>query len=640
MNNLSHSSYIKPLKFRYDINFLRAISVIAVIIYHFNKTYLKGGWLGVDLFFFISGYLIFNKLYLGIHHDRSFLRVFYKKRFLRLTPALLFMTILSSLINYFVLTPYELLLHLKSAFYSNIYLSNFFYSNLDFYNSPSNKYLTLLHTWSLGIEEQFYIIIPLLIYPFIKNFQTLKKFLVLASLISLFINIFFNSNYIFYSTIFRIWEFLAGSIFLIFEKYLKKIIKIKTTYLGLFIIGLSFYFFNDEYILSIVPKVVLIFGVILFLKDENINNFFVNSKSMQFTGKISYSLYLYHQPILALYFIQNDKVQTLSIIEKITFFSSLLIISYLSWKFIELGFNNLTIFKYILLLYFLIIIAFGLIIFDIPDNFYTLNIPNRLFLLKVKEDAIVEKDGKSCNNRTVEETCIFYSSNAAENIYILSDSSLRTLTTSILNNKNFEGYNIIHFTGNDCIFIFGQHPSKNSCPNKNVESKNQFGFSISNSTIIYGARFPRYFTGKGFNNGYVEELNDISVIPNLKQEIQNTLDILEKNNNKIILIYPIPEQGWNVPELFFYKKLDPFSTVSYPSNIWYDRQKESVEFLDSLNLKNVVRIYPTEIFCDSFIKNECIGAINGNIYYADDDHLNLIGSDLLTELISNNLFNK
>ena len=80
---------INELSFRKDLNFLRAVAVIGVIIYHFDKNLLVGGWLGVDLFFFISGYLISNKLILGLRTQNNYFRIFFKKRFLRLTPALI-----------------------------------------------------------------------------------------------------------------------------------------------------------------------------------------------------------------------------------------------------------------------------------------------------------------------------------------------------------------------------------------------------------------------------------------------------------------------------------------------------------------------------------------------------------------------
>jgi len=630
---------INELSYRKDINLLRALAVIGVLVYHFDKKLLSGGWLGVDLFFFISGYLISNKLILGLRSQDNYFRIFFKKRFLRLTPALISTSIFSSLFAYNFLSPAELKLHFDSVFYSLVYISNFFYTNLDFYNSPNNKYLTMLHTWSLGIEEQFYILLPLiLVFIYKKNKQIVSTFTLLI-IFSLIFNFFTMSEDLFYNPLGRFWEFLAGSLFMIFENFLRNTIKVKTSILGIFLIVFSFFVFEDTAINNAFPKFIALLGCSLFLL-EKLDNYFVNFKLIQTLGNISYSLYLFHQPIIAFMFIQNDKVNELSFYSKLLIISMLFVIAYFNWKFVENSFKNFKYFKIMIAFYFATVVFSGLIIFDIPDNFKILNIPNKIFLLKVKDSDILSLDGKSCNNRSVEESCTIVSKPENDSIYILGDSSLRTLSSSLLQNPKISSYNLIHFTGNDCIFIFDKNPTEDSCPNKNIEEKTEFGKNIKDSIIVYGARFPVYFSGTGFDNGTVKEDTEVFVIDNLKEEIVKTLKIFEENNNLIILIYPIPAQGWNVPELFFYKDLPSDATVSYQNKVWIERQKEAVEFLDSLDLQKVKRIYPSDIFCKNIVDGACVGAFNGNVYYSDDDHLSLKGSSFISNEIMNYLSEK
>ena len=623
---------INELSYRKDINLIRAIAVIGVLIYHFDKNLLSGGWLGVDLFFFISGYLISNKLILGLRSQDNYFRIFFKKRFLRLTPALLSTSIFSSLFAYNFLSPTELKLHLDSAFYSLIYISNFFYTNLDFYNSPNNKYLTMLHTWSLGIEEQFYVLLPIiLVFVYKKNKQIVSTFTLLI-IFSLVFSFFTISEDLFYNPLGRFWEFLAGSIFMIFENFLRNNIKAKTSAFGMFLILFSFFVFEDTAINNTFPKFIALLGCSLFLL-EKLDNYFINFKLIQTLGNISYSLYLFHQPIIAFMFIQNDKISELNFYSKLIIIFILFVLAYFNWKFIEISFKDFKFFKIMVAVYFVTVIFSGLIIFDIPDNFKILNVPNKIFLLKIKDSDILSLDGKSCNNRSVEESCTIISKPENDTIYILGDSSLRTLSTSLIENPKISNYNLIHFTGNDCIFIFDKNPTEESCPNKSIEKKNEFGKNIKDSIIIYGARFPVYFSGTGFDNGTVKEDIEMVVIDSLKEEIVKTLKTFDEKNNLIILIYPIPTQGWNVPELFFYKDLPINSTVSYPSEVWFERQKEAVEFLDSLDLQNVKRIYPSDIFCKNIVEGDCVGAINGNVYYSDDDHLSLKGSRFISNEI-------
>lgn len=633
-------SEVRPIFYRNDLNFLRGLAVLAVLVYHFEKIYLPGGWLGVDLFFFISGYLIYNKLFLGLNKDKSYIFEFYKKRFLRLTPSLLTVSLSSTIFYYFFLSPSDYFIHLKSTFYSLIYISNFFFLDFDFYSSPSNKYLTMLHTWSLGIEEQFYLLLPIIMILLLSYKKNIIFYIFSFFLISVILTNYFSDEHIFYNPITRFWEFLSGAIFMQFEPLIKKKIAIKKPQLGFIIILFSLMFFPDTTITDTLPKIVLFFGVILFLTVQNYDNFLVNNYFFQFSGKISYSLYLFHQPFFALLFIQNDKIQALNYIETLVIFLALFLFSYLNWKFVENKINQNKYFKILIIFFIIVICIFSLTIFDFPDDIEFFNLANKLFLLKVKEDGIVSQNGISCNNRKVEETCIFNRSSENKDIYILSDSSLRTLSASMLSNEKFDNYNIIHFTGNDCLFIFGKNISKNSCPNKEISKKDKFGNSIKDSIIIYGGRYPRYFTGKGFFNGVVQEDNDILVEINLKKEIESTLEIFQKNNNIVVLVYPIPEQGWNIPELFYYKNLPQDATVSYPYEIWLNRENESKNYLDSIELKNIIRIYPTEIFCDTLVRNECLGAFNGILYYADDDHLSLEGSNLLAELIASAIKDK
>ena len=159
---------VKELSFRYDINFLRALSVFAVIIYHIDKKFLPGGWLGVDIFFFISGYLISNKILNDLKNGKFKFKNFYIKRIKRILPAVISSLIFTIPFAFILLPPKELYLYLSSFQSTLFFYSNIFFQNLDFYNTPSTKYFPLLHMWSLSIEEQFYILFPMVLFVIYK----------------------------------------------------------------------------------------------------------------------------------------------------------------------------------------------------------------------------------------------------------------------------------------------------------------------------------------------------------------------------------------------------------------------------------------------------------------------------------------
>ena len=125
----------------------------------------------------------------------------------------------------------------------------------------------------------------------------------------------------------------------------------------------------------------------------------------------------------------------------------------------------------------------------------------------------------------------------------------------------------------------------------------------------------------------------MNTLVDIELEVTKTINQLLKNDNIIILIYPIPTQGWNVPNLFFYEKFEWGETVAYQSNIWQERSKKSNKIYDSFKSSKIVRVYPEEVFCEDLLENYCVGAIDGKILYSDDDHLSIEGAYFISNLV-------
>ncbi len=628
---------VEKLNFREDINFLRALAVLSVITYHIKPEFLPGGWLGVDMFFFISGYLISNKIIVDLNNGEFKFKDFYKKRIKRILPALFSVLIFTIPFAYILLPPKDLYIYLNSFVSSVLFYSNFFFQNLDFYNSPNSKLFPLLHMWSLSIEEQYYIIFPIilfLIYKFRK--RHLFSFLIILTLFSIFLNVIDFGNIMFYQLHFRIWEFFIGVIFTFTSKKFE--FSTNTKIIGLSVMLFSLISFNDSMINIFYTKFICLLGVFLYLsktkityKVEAVNQI----KIIQHIGLISYSLYLFHQPIFVFLRIFESNVRELSFYVLPLSLLFLFFISHLNWKLIETPFQqNFTNKKQLVLFgsFFALVLSTTTLLYE--DSFVNKfsDLPSKVLLLSFKNQDVVSQNGVSCDNRTVDDTCVFTSPLAKQNIYVIGDSSLRTLSSALLESSEIKNYNLIHFGGNDCMFLLNTKVSKESCPKKEITEMDNFIRNINNSIVVYGGRIPRYLSGKGFDNTFVAENNDILVIDDFEIKLIETIEFLA-NKNQIILLYPIPEQGWNIPELYFYKKVEWGETVSYPSFIWYERTQKSNNLLNSIKSENILRIYPDEIFCDSFVKDECVGAINEMIFYSDDDHLSIEGSRLLAKKI-------
>ena len=628
---------VKVLTFRHDINFLRATSVFAVVIYHIDKNLLPGGWLGVDIFFLISGYLISNKILNDLKSGNFKFKNFYIKRIKRILPALISSLIFTVPFAFILLPPQELYLYLSSFQSTLFFYSNYFFQNLDFYNTPSTKYFPLLHMWSLSIEEQFYLLFPIVLFVIYKF---LRKNLLIVLYVITFISIIFNlldfGNSIFYQLHFRIWEFLFGVLYMLFENKIK--LRVASKHIGLLALFSAFILFHDGMINNVFTKIFCLFSIILYLsgnEESQLTNFLNKNKIIQQLGMISFSLYLFHQPVFVFYRIYNDKVNELSNVTFIPLIIFLLLISYINWKFVEIPFQKkfFNQKKILLSLAFFILSAVSLSL--LQDNSFLnrfTDLPKKALLLSFKNQDVISQNGVNCENRSVQQICEFKGDKANQNIVILGDSSLRTLSTALLEQKNINNYNLFHFGGDDCLYLKGVKLSENSCPNKDIASMDSFVSKIENSIIIYGGRIPRYLSGTGFDNSFAKENNDIKVIKNFEEKLLETLEFLQ-NKNKVILLYPIPEQGWNVPELYFYGKFEWGDTISYPSSIWYERVQNSNKILDKVSSKNLLRIYPEKIFCDSFLKDECVAAYKDSIYYQDDDHLSIEGARLLANEI-------
>ena len=144
---------IKRVKFRNDINGLRAIAVLSVVLYHADVELFSAGFLGVDIFFLISGFLISNQIISELNSGQFSFKTFYFKRIKRILPALLYILLLTIPFSYILLSPKALIEYTRSLISSIFFYSNFFFQNLDFYNSSPADYMPLLHTWSLSVEE-------------------------------------------------------------------------------------------------------------------------------------------------------------------------------------------------------------------------------------------------------------------------------------------------------------------------------------------------------------------------------------------------------------------------------------------------------------------------------------------------------
>ena len=344
------------IDYRPEIDGLRAIAVLLVILYHaeisFNNNILfQFGFIGVDIFFVISRYLITCLILkeLKINKKFSFLN-FYERRARRLLPALFFVMVFSLPLAWFYLLPNNFLDYSKSIIFSIFFIFNFYFhfTGLE-YGAPDSLLKPFLHTWSLAVEEQFYIIFPILLIIIFKYFQ---KYLFKILIIIFFVSLFFaeysarnnpSANFYFLHT--RMWELIAGSFLAYFEIF--KDNKKNNQYFnnfgslfGLILIAIYFFLYNKDTLhpslLTLIPVIGTCF-IIQFCRQRNWLKLILSSKLFVGVGLISYSLYLWHYPIFA---IARVKDSTPSEYDKFEWIALTFILSLITYFLVEKFFKN------------------------------------------------------------------------------------------------------------------------------------------------------------------------------------------------------------------------------------------------------------------------------------------------------------
>jgi peptidoglycan/LPS O-acetylase OafA/YrhL len=325
--------------YRNDIDGLRAIAVLAVIAFHFG--FFSNGYLGVDVFFVISGYLITSIVFREATENSFSVVSFYLRRIRRIIPLVVFTLTVSLIIGVNVMLPDDL-----ENLAQSIVATNFFGNNVlqlitthDYWNIV-NEYKPLMHTWSLGVEEQFYFIYPILFLTFgnSKRIKYILPILILLSISSLLLFLFYSdANSKFYLIQYRFWELSLGGIGAILTVNRSINGKCKFIFLLSLISVFFFEIFND---LKILFTVLATLGLLLTSNKNQykLSSFILENKMLVFIGKISFSLYMWHQVVLAFYRYAFSDSITISVVILLSII--ILILSAFSYYFIEQIFRD------------------------------------------------------------------------------------------------------------------------------------------------------------------------------------------------------------------------------------------------------------------------------------------------------------
>tara|TARA_Y100001933_G_scaffold123686_1_gene123425 strand:+ start:537 stop:2666 length:2130 start_codon:yes stop_codon:yes gene_type:complete len=618
----------KNRKYIRSIDGLRAFAVVAVILNHFNKDFLSSGYLGVDIFFVISGYVITLSLTNANEKSLSkFLLSFYFKRIKRLIPALIFFIVPTSiLICFFNPKPVTSLYTGMTSLFglSNIYL---FYKSTDYFGQ-SAELNPFTHTWSLGIEEQFYIFFPFLLWftgysrdikNSIKNLIFILSILFILSLFSFYY--FYGDNhpasYFLISS--RCWEIIAGCItFLLFGKrYKVENIKIwnKSSNISLLLLSIIL-LMPSQYNYISTPTIVLLTCNLLSNIDDLRKNKLLNQRILVFIGKISFSLYLWHWGIISL----SKWTIGMSIMTLPIQILLIILLSYFSYAYVENPIRRIKSTNYAKG-YFVGISSIGIAFLGLKfvqqnylDNLYLgkkieENLSTTGMQISKKYSQLVFKDSgyeKACNpchwtcgqisKRNIEKCGNTKLSNKNK-IWIVGDSHSSYLQPAGAYLANKLDYD---------LFIFGK--AGNTFPSQNFKLHEKYDSSLnyvlnlkkeqtigyeylinnfkSKDIIIITQRFPLYFgpdfeelydTNKKFIKFYDSKNNQINREQFYKiwlKDITKFLEIAKSKSVNVFIISPLPE----FPEIYFRRNFSDCGTNWFNKPFNYCRPSDKELF--------------------------------------------------------------
>ncbi|WP_439371519.1 acyltransferase family protein [Bradyrhizobium sp. DASA03120] len=331
-----------PHNYRPDIDGLRAVAVLSVVIFHAfpDEAWLPGGFVGVDVFFVISGYLISRILFSEIEQRRFSLASFYRRRIRRIFPALAVCLAAVLAYGFVVLMPSQLAQLGKQVFFGAAFLSNFALWRESGYFDSAATSKPLLHLWSLGIEEQFYILWPPLLWIAFKLKAAIGRLIVALLVASFAVNIavsLTDTSSDFYLPISRFWELLAGAALawrpdINLKGGLKHVISLA----GMAAVLISARLFASEMRfpgwLALLPVAGAV-AVILAGSNAVINKAILSNRVAVSIGLISYPLYLWHWPLIAFSYVIRGKPPTLFMAFGIVIAS--LLLAWATYRFIE-----------------------------------------------------------------------------------------------------------------------------------------------------------------------------------------------------------------------------------------------------------------------------------------------------------------
>ena len=642
------------LNYRPEIDGLRAVAVLLVIVHHLGFSALSGGYIGVDVFFVISGYLITKIIAAEMQYGGFSLKNFYKRRIIRLAPAFFLVLAVTTLASVFVMLPAELLAYFRSVIFSTVFSANFFmWREVGGYFGVLSGKVPLLHLWSLAVEEQFYILWPLAFLGFLKLAKPKHLWVVIAilALSGLWMSEWGVKNYpaaAYYLMPTRAFALLFGALIAVMPRVnLSPREANGATLLGLALIMVPAFTYSTHSAFPGVKALVPTLGTALIIAFASHQKDWVGrllaAEPLNFIGRISYPAYLWHWPLIVflnIYLIEISTYVATGVL------ATTLLLSALTFWYVEIPAKRAHSLRFT---------TVGSLGFALPSAiflsfsvFADLNKgwPNRFEdSLNIKSDAVLSYSNKirgRCNEGNVinplpPAECVLGVTVKGKTVDILliGDSHANHYTGMIdvmAKDAGLRGYDI---TQSSTIYLPETHRFIIR-EGKEIEHSN---FYIRNKVVqqeIKSKKFKYVVLGGSFSDSFKNEYSlDSSNRGNgrlvFKAQFEKGIEEIIESGAIPYIIKGNPYYSWEVQSCSINNQRFGLN-INCNMSIYEFRKQfdEWSKFLANLSEKYsaIVVIDPALIMCDEL---RCLSDLDGVPLYRDGGHLNHVGSKLIGE---------
>ena len=650
------------MKYRPEVDGLRTLAVVPVLLFHVGFEQFSGGFVGMDIFFVISGYLITSIIYREVENNEFSIVRFYERRIRRIFPALFAVFFATLAVGWFVLLPGPFEALGISTFWATLFVSNIlFWSKSGYFDSDAES-KPLLHTWSLSVEEQFYVLFPpavMLLYRMAgrKGVVTLVTASICLSFVWAVWSVADSPNAAFFLAPARVWELGIGALLAIgaVPAIRNRSVAELAALVGIVCIGFSVFAYDSATPFPGVAALAPCIGVALVIHATShcgtVTARVLAARPMVFVGLISYSLYLWHWPIIVFY--RSYYQVAPGTAEKLLLIGGAFVLAIVSWKFIEGPFRGRTAVFGRKGLFVSAATAMSLFVGAGFAVGVTDGIPHRMppAVLALANGSAEGTQRRECYGRSPEkvargEVCRTGDPERAPSFLVWGDSHAYALMPGFEIFGREHGLTALYVPKGSCVPVLGvERLDRRAATGRGCAAFADAVMELVEArpeleTVVLVGRWAENFEVDRFSHGPPLLLAD-AVAPEpgdtnsqvLQRALTRTIARLAAMNKRVVLLSQVPDVPYDVPAYLAQQQIRGDVLTEKVSRELYDnRQAGVMRMIGTLEQGSDLRVLPSSSsLCD---EDSCAISRDGRLLYIDGTHVSRFGAEVVLNGVS------